>query len=225
VYALDFPGHGFAAKRRDYTYGTPAYGEFVADFIKQLDVPSVHFAATSVGGHVAAWVACQDVSLVRSAILIGAVGLVPPSDEVVDASKVSDTSLDGIRRKLQFLVYDSSLVTDDWVLEESRINSSPGATGALRDLRSYIDNQLQNDVVGPQYAKTGIPSLLVWGADDLWVPPSVGHAAHAIMKPTPLVLMEKAGHAPYFERPDAFNKIALQFLADAKSFGSGVTQA
>ena len=76
VFALDFPGHGFAAKPGEFEYGVRFFADVVQDFLHQLDHPVV-FVGTSLGGHVAAMVACREPDRVRAAVLVGAVGLVP----------------------------------------------------------------------------------------------------------------------------------------------------
>jgi pimeloyl-ACP methyl ester carboxylesterase len=37
-----------------------------------------------------------------------------------------------------------------------------------------------------------------------------------------MVLLERAGHAPYYERPDAFNQSLIEFLSAPEKYGSEV---
>ena len=55
--------------------------------------------------------------------------------------------------------------------------------------------------------------LLVWGREDLGFPLAMGEAAHQMLDGSRLAIMDNAAHAPYFERPDAFNAIVTQFFA------------
>jgi 2-hydroxy-6-oxonona-2,4-dienedioate hydrolase len=222
AYALDFPGHGLAAKPAGYDYGTPAFTRVACDFLRWLDQPAVSLLGTSLGAHVAACVALALPHRVATTVLIGAVGLTPGSISVEPArSPIVDTSVDGIRAKLEFLVADPRLVTEEWVSEESRINSSPGASNALAELGRYMSQWLDDDVVGEQYAELGLPTLLCWGAQDRWIPPEVGEAASRLLPEAPLVLIEGTGHAPYFERPTAFAPIVTRFLAEPGTFAAG----
>lgn len=212
VYAIDFPGHGLASKPAGYAYGAPAFTEVAVAMLDWLAPAPVAVLGTSLGGHVAAWAACERPAQVRATILIGAVGLVTwDRGAEGTTSPIVDGSLAGVRAKLEFLVADPTLVTDTWVREESQINSSPGAATALATLGSYDANA---DLVGERYAALGLPTMLCWGADDRWVPPSVGEAAKAVLPAAPFVLLEDAGHAPYFERPADFVKTAAEFLRD-----------
>ena len=133
VFAIDFPGHGFASKSADFRYGTPGYADVVMDFLDQIDGGPITLAGTSLGAHVAAVVALRQPERVKAVAFIGAVGFVSTkADMVQTAGNVNDTTAAGVRRKLEFLVFDPTLVTDAWVTEESRINSSPGRTLSLK---------------------------------------------------------------------------------------------
>lgn len=61
------------------------------------------------------------------------------------------------------------------------------------------------------------PILLVWGAEDKAVPPHIGEQAKALLGDVPLVLVPDAGHAPYMENPDAFDRPVLDFLTSASA--------
>jgi 2-hydroxy-6-oxonona-2,4-dienedioate hydrolase len=221
VYALDFPGHGLAAKPAGYPYGTPAFSSFVGEFLDGLEHTAVTLVGTSIGGHVAATVACADPRRIKSTVLIGAVGLTPNSrSDEPDASPIVDGSPSGIRKKLEFLVEDQTLVTDEWIAEEARINSSPGAAEALAALGRYSAEQLDGDVVGRPYADLGVPTLLCWGAQDRWIPPRVGYEAALLLPNAPLCLVEGTGHAPYFERPRAFCDMVVPFLRNSDAYPS-----
>jgi 2-hydroxy-6-oxonona-2,4-dienedioate hydrolase len=222
AYAVDYPGHGLAAKPAGYPYGTPAFARFAAGFVDQLGAASVALVGTSIGGHVAATVARDHPHLVRATILVGAVGLVAiPPEQRPATNPIVRTGPDGIRAKLEFLLWDRGLITDEWILEESRINSSPGAAEALAFLGRYSADQLGSDLVGEAYAALGIPTMLCWGADDRWVPPAVAHATSRLLPEAPLLFLEDAGHSPYFERPVPFVEEVALFLGDPASIPAG----
>jgi 2-hydroxy-6-oxonona-2,4-dienedioate hydrolase len=222
VYALDFPGHGLAAKPSGFPFGSPAFSAVVEDFIDGLDEPTVSILGTSIGGHVAAMVACARPDQVRSVVLIGAVGLTPRSRGAEPPrSPIIDASVAGIRAKLELLVENQELVTDDWVREEAHVNSSPGASDALAELGRYSVEELEGDVIGERFAALGIPAMLCWGEQDRWIPPSVGHDAARLLPKAPFALLRGAGHAPYFERPEAFVATVVPFLDDPAGLPSG----
>jgi 2-hydroxy-6-oxonona-2,4-dienedioate hydrolase len=212
VYAVDYPGHGLAQKPAGYPYGSAAFGQFAIDFIDQLGAERVTLLGTSLGGHVAALVSIARPERIAGCVLIGAVGFVPfERDSGGTASPVIDTSLAGTRAKLEFLVADPSIVSDAWVHEESMINSSPGAPEAMKQLAQTSAAETAVDLVADRYKRLGMPTFLVWGAQDRWVPPSVGEDTAAALEEK-LHLLEGTSHAPYYEDPSGFLDLVQPFL-------------
>ena len=66
--------------------------------------------------------------------------------------------------------------------------------------------------LGP-YLLMLIPILLVWGERDRSVGLDVAAAAHKALPGARLAVIKDAGHAPYFERPPAFNSVVSDFLS------------
>lgn len=213
VYAVDFPGHGWAAKPLGYPYGAEAFKDFTVSVLGLLPHDRVSLFGTSLGGHVAAWTACERPTQVRAAVLVGAVGLVQRDQtRGGTAQPIVDSSLDGVRAKLEFLVSDRRLVTPEWVREESLVNSSPGSAQALDELRRRTAESESSQLVGEPFADLALPTLLCWGGDDRWVPPEIGRRVAQLVTHAEMVVIARAGHAPYFERPGAFVEAATEFL-------------
>ncbi len=88
---------------------------------------------------------------------------------------------------------------------------SPGSfEHLLRILRSWHDDLA---VIGESLHEiSGIPTLLLWGSRDRAVYPSSIHQLHRQLKNSALVLFPGAGHLPYEEVPDEFNRVLCDFL-------------
>jgi pimeloyl-ACP methyl ester carboxylesterase len=217
VYAVDFPGHGFATKGGAPRYSVAGYAQFVCEVLDELGVARVALVGTSLGGHVAAQVAVDRPGQVAALVLVGPLGLVPlgAAGREALAKAVVDTERDGIRRKLRVLVDDVDLVTESWVEEEWRINNSAGAAEALRHLAAYFADRIDEDLVGARLRseRPEIPVLLAWGSADVLVPTVLAAEALTVLpEGTRSVLIAAAGHAPYLERPEEFNAPVLDFL-------------
>lgn len=215
VIALDFPGHGYATKGASITCSAPSYARFVVDVLRSLDVQRPVLVGTSLGGHVAAKIAVDSPEAVRALVLIGALGIVPAENAEAPAIPMWDASPQAVRTKLHRVVANDELITDAWINEESHINSSPGAREALQAVAAYLAHGVDPDRVGDQLRVRAahIPTLLVWGAEDRWVPPSVGRQVQELLGGVPLVVMSGTAHAPYYEDPATFNRLLLAFLA------------
>ncbi|MBB3083061.1 alpha/beta fold hydrolase [Geodermatophilus sabuli] len=220
VFALDFPGHGFAQKGSGLDHSVPGFAQFVREVLDALGIASVAIVGTSLGGHVAARLAVDEPDRVTAVVLVGPMGLVPVGAGARQAlaDAVVETSREAIARKLRVLVHDEDLVTESWVEEEWRINNSGGAVESMSSLAAYFAERIDDDLVGGELARS-VPTvrcLLVWGSDDLLVPTELAQPALAVLPAgTQLVLVEGAGHAPYLERPGAFNRAVVDFLTDA----------
>jgi pimeloyl-ACP methyl ester carboxylesterase len=57
-----------------------------------------------------------------------------------------------------------------------------------------------------------VPTLLLYGDEDMRAPPSVGHALHAAIPNSKLVVMPGVGHVSSVEAADRFNLEVRQFL-------------
>ncbi|MCE0767387.1 alpha/beta fold hydrolase [Pseudonocardia kujensis] len=217
AYAVDFPGHGFADKGPDLPHTVPALAEWVLDLMDRLEIDSAHVVGTSLGGHVAARLALDAPNRVRSIVLVGPMGIVPvgPAGREALARAVVDTSRPGIRRKLENLVQDQSLVTDRWVLEEWRINNSGGAGTALARYADYFAELIDDDVVGAELRDLDPARvMLMWGDSDVLVPISLAPAVHAQLPDRcQFITIEAAGHAPYLERAEVVNQDLIAFLS------------
>jgi len=65
--------------------------------------------------------------------------------------------------------------------------------------------------IAPVLAKK-IPVLFIVGEQDQLIPPPIIEAMHKTMTGSQLVKVPGAGHSVYFEKPDDYNRIVLDFL-------------
>jgi pimeloyl-ACP methyl ester carboxylesterase len=221
VYAIDLPGHGFAAKGSGFgDYSVDGYATFLEQFLDSVGAERAVVIGTSLGGHIGAELTCRASPRIAALVMVGTLGLVPLGEEACGrlAASLADTSERGVREKLTRVIHDRSSITDEWVTTEARINSSPGAQASFRALGTYFRERIDADLVGDRLiALDPTPRmLLVWGGEDEIVPRSVGEQAHELLGPdVPLTTIESTGHAPYLEAPSEFNEIVLSFLREA----------
>lgn len=217
AYAIDLPGHGLAEKGGRFDHSVPNYAAFARAVLDEVGAGEVHLVGTSLGGHVLATVACEMPERVAGLVMVGTLGMAPIGQEARErtAGLIGDTTPEMVDRKLHSVIHDDGLVTAELHREEVRINNSPGAAEGFERIADYFANRIDDDVVGDRLAALGgrFPVLLVWGREDLGFPLAMGEAAHQMLDGSRLAIMDEAAHAPYFERPDAFNAIVTQFFA------------
>ncbi len=60
------------------------------------------------------------------------------------------------------------------------------------------------------------PTLLMTGDSDLYTPPSLLRMQAQLLPQAEVHIVREAGHSPYWEQPEVFNRILLAFLAKQK---------
>jgi pimeloyl-ACP methyl ester carboxylesterase len=71
---------------------------------------------------------------------------------------------------------------------------------------------------GEELGKLECPALVVWGLDDIYLPPRFGRAYANALPGARLLELERAGHFPWIDRPDAVDRV-IGFLADPEPEG------
>ncbi|MFH9550829.1 alpha/beta fold hydrolase [Streptomyces sp. NPDC051445] len=85
--------------------------------------------------------------------------------------------------------------------------SPEGAAAALRGRAERPDYR-------PLLTRVTAPALVVVGEDDEYTPVPDAEAMHAALPHSALRIVEGAAHLPNLERPDEFNRVLAEFLAN-----------
>jgi len=223
--AIDLPGHGLAGKGTDIPATVPALADFTARAAEAMQVRDVVLVGTSLGGHILGQLALNSLEAAiatetpslrpKGLMLIGSLGLfaLEPAVAAAICRSVQETTPDAIRRKVAFVMKIQDGITPGWLREECLINNSVGARESFERLGAYLVDQPASDIIGTRLAASSshLPLSLVWGALDEAVPVRIGQDAHHLLGlPEPL-LIEGAGHAPYWECTDRFNPLLTAF--------------
>jgi pimeloyl-ACP methyl ester carboxylesterase len=87
----------------------------------------------------------------------------------------------------------------------------------FRSLRDVIDFSGQAvSALGRLYRAAQLPTLIVWGAQDPFIPVSHAVAAHQAIPGSRLEIFEGVGHYPHCEAPERFVAVLIDFLASTK---------
>ena len=85
----------------------------------------------------------------------------------------------------------------------------------LRTLRAGVD--LRGQVITMLdrcYLTAGMPTLILWGAQDHVIPVKHALAAHRAMPGSELEIFENSGHSPQFEEHEAWIATVIRFLRE-----------
>jgi len=216
VFAIDLPGHGFATKGRNFDYSARGFARFLERFVDQLGEEKVALVGTSFGALVVSTFALQNPARVRALVVAGAIGLLPMGEarRQKTIAWLPDMSREGLRTRLGLGVVEKSLITDELIEEDFRINNSPGASEAFAELAHYYATTIDQDATCDRLAalNAAFPTMLLWGEHDASVAPSIGVAAHARLPGSRFVTVPDAAHLPYLEKPALVNRMLAEFL-------------
>jgi pimeloyl-ACP methyl ester carboxylesterase len=179
------------------------------DLIEHLGLERVHLVGTSLGGWISAELAVRNTSRLASLTLVCAVGVTPKGEPMQDMFRMS--AEENARR----FYFDSDRV-------KRRLDGLAKADPRmLVRNRSTVVRLSYPDFVNPDLAKwlhrIDVPTLLVWGKNDGLVPSSFAEAYRSGIPGATLVMIPKAGHAPFEEQSDAFLAAFDNFLTPSNT--------
>lgn len=223
-HAIDMLGHGYTGKP-DRPYEIPDYVDHVLAYLDAQGIDRVHLVGESLGGWVAAFIASDTPERVRTLQLIAAGGT-KANPEVMDRIRRSTTEAvmtddrELTRQRLHLLMADPERdVSEELVDVRYGIYHSPEFQANVANLLSLQDmerrqrNLLREDRLG----KIEVPTLIVWGRDNPFGEVPEAEMMHRAIPGARLELFDDCGHWPQHEQPEAYNRVALEFLQAARA--------
>ncbi len=180
--------------------------KYLNKFIEHRNYNNIHLMGNSLGGHVALVHVLKKPERIKSLILTGSSGLF---EHGMGDSYPKRGDKEYIRHKTSLTFYDPALATEDLVNEVFEItNNRLKVIKIIALAKSAIRNNL-----GQELNQIKLPTCLIWGNNDTITPPFVGEEFHKLIPNSELHFIDKCGHAPMMEVPEAFNEILGGFLA------------
>jgi pimeloyl-ACP methyl ester carboxylesterase len=184
--------------------------KYVHKFIEHRQYENIHLMGNSLGGHVALVQILKHPESIKSLILTGSSGLF---ENGMGDTYPKRGDKEYIRNKTSLTFYDPSLATDELVNEVFEItNNRLKVIKIIALAKSAIRNNL-----GDELKNVLQPTCLIWGNNDTITPPFVGKEFNKLIPNSELHFIDKCGHAPMMEVPEAFNQILDGFLEKLKS--------
>jgi 2-hydroxy-6-oxonona-2,4-dienedioate hydrolase len=227
TYVLDMPGFGksYSVNANPMMTAAPA----VADFLDGLGLGPLPIVGNSMGGAIAARIAADQPERVSRLMTIGGVGLAlfspsPPEGIKLLVEFVEDPTREKLVKWMESMVYDTGILTDEFV----RLRwESATAPGALDDVKRLFNRNMLEAVrtnksgAADQVAmltRIQAPTLIMFGRDDRVTPLDSSLAAMRYIPKCELHVFYDCGHWAMIERKDEFESTVLAFLArDRKS--------
>jgi pimeloyl-ACP methyl ester carboxylesterase len=119
-----------------------------------------------------------------------------------------------IRWSLRTVFHDPHVVTKSLVDEVFRLAKKPGVGRAWR---SWQKNEIKWSGLHTNFVEKlnalAVPTLILHGEQDRYVPVSWAQRAHTLIKDSELCILPECGHWLTREKPTEFDRAALEFLA------------
>jgi pimeloyl-ACP methyl ester carboxylesterase len=224
VLALDLPGHGLTPEPTDGEISISGYGRCVDAFCERLGLGKVALVGNSMGGFVAAEVTIQFPERVSRLTLVSAAGIssadalqqpvllfgrVAAAIATNTAARQRSLAARPITRHSALLLVarHPRLLKADLAYEGFfKGAGKPGFDDALRACLNYDFRDRLPDVK--------VPTLIVWGEKDSIIPVRDANEFERLIADSRKIVMRDTGHIPMAERPQAFNDVLCEFLAE-----------
>ena len=221
VIRMDLPAFGITGPNKNADYSIEAYTIFLHSFLEKLKLEKFHLAGNSLGGNIAWNYAADYPGKVEKLILVDASGL--PSNKSQPAIfKMAKTPILNslflyitpkflIKKNIEEVYEDDTKITDELINRYHKMALRVGNRKAFID-RAKTDFKLDAQVNLEKLKSIQTPTLLIWGAKDLWIPLANGIRMNEILVNSKLEVLENSGHVPMEENPIESLKLMNDFL-------------
>ncbi|MGJ3236283.1 alpha/beta fold hydrolase [Marivirga sp.] len=223
--SVDLPGHGLTGPNPEAQYNTDYYAHLLWKLMKKLNYDSIAIAGNSMGGQVAYKMALLEPEKVKKLILLNSSGARIANDtaKFKDQNNFSVFSLINhpvfsklmtsitpkflFKMSLEQVYYDKSKITEDKIQMYYDLMLHEGnRTATLKRFSQRAPSEFE------KLAKIKIPSLIMWGEYDSWIPVEHAYRFDSILPNSTLKIYPNAGHVPMEEIPEETAKDAVEFL-------------
>jgi pimeloyl-ACP methyl ester carboxylesterase len=209
VIAPSAPGFGRSPRPKDFD----TVYDLVHLYLELLDTlpgDKVTLVGCSFGGWLAAEVAAACSHRLDKLVLVDPVGIKISNRETPDILDVFEKSPDEVRQR--------SWHDPDRFAPDFNAMSDGALTLYARNREALCAYAWHPYMYNPQLARwlgrIKVPTLLLWGESDRVVTPDYGRAFARLIPGSQFELVERAGHHPEIEQPEAFAKRVSRFLEE-----------
>ena len=179
--------------------------KFIKEFTVFKDLEDYILMGNSLGGHIALYYTKHYPEKVKGLVLTGSSGLYENS---MGESYPKRGDYEYVKNKAQDVFYNPEVATKEIIDDVfATINDRNKLIRTLAIAKSAIRHNMAKDL-----PKMKLPVGLIWGKNDTVTPPEVAEEFHTLLPNSSLYWIDKCGHAPMMEQPEAFNVLLQEWL-------------
>jgi len=209
VYVPSLPGFGQSA-RPDWIVSVRDLAAWMTWFVRDLKLSSPFpVVGTSLGGWIAAEIATMNAALFSRMVLVGAAGLQP------DDGHVWDYFMHSNREAFAQTFCDPASAPEyaryygkEWTSEDETQAEWNREMAARLLWKPYMRSHTLPALLGG----VASPTLVVWGREDAIIPLNVCERYVRAIPGATAYVLDRCGHLPEMERPEAFVRVVREFL-------------
>jgi pimeloyl-ACP methyl ester carboxylesterase len=224
--APDLPGFGRSGKPGSLRYTIPEYDRFLERFLEVVEAPRVSMVMHDWGA-LGLVLAQRRPELVERLVVINAVPFLP-GYRWHRTARIWRTPLLG-----ELAMGTTTRPVLRLLSRESNATPGPMPEQWLDSVLAYFDQGTQRAILrlyrssppavleqtGADLGRLQVPTLVVWGARDPYLPARFGRAYADALPEARLLELPDAGHWPWLDRPDLIDTV-VDFLAGAEAGGA-----
>jgi pimeloyl-ACP methyl ester carboxylesterase len=206
VIAPSHPGFGNSDQPKSFTtVDDLAY--FYLDLLDELDLKNTIVVGVSFGAWIAAEIAIKSAARLSHLVLANAVGIkvgARDTRDIVDIFAITEPELN----KLAY--FDPKLAERDYkAMAEADVRIA--ARNREASARYGWSPYMHDPKLKSRLHRIRVPTLFLWGTADRILTEDYGRAYCAAITGAHFETIERAGHYPHLEQPDAFARAVLAF--------------
>jgi pimeloyl-ACP methyl ester carboxylesterase len=215
-YAPDLPGFGSSGKPAHFNYSIDGYGRFLREYVDHVGLDRFSLVMHDWGA-VGLTLAMAAPERIERIVLMNVVPFVP-GYRWHRVARVWRTPVLGELFMGYSFKGGMKRASREWL-------AAPGPAPAemIDEIWSHWDHGTQRAILklyrsappatlaaaGERLGEVKAPSLVLWGAEDPYVPPSFAHAlADRLGGPAEVDVVENARHWPWLDRPELVDRVA-----------------
>ena len=181
------------------------FAEYLHRFLPIQKFIECHFTWQLFGGHIGLVFSKTYPEMVRALVLTGSSGLYENS---MGDSYPKRENYNYIKTKSEEVFYDPAVATKQIVDEVyETVNDRNKLVKTLAIAKSAIRHNMSKDL-----PDMNTHTCLIWGKNDNVTPPDVAEEFNNLLPNVDLFWIDKCGHVPMMEHPDAFNELLHGWL-------------